>query len=204
MRYKIDIKKEREKYNLTQAKLASLIGVTEKSVSKWENGRGQPSYENMLKICDVFKLDINKIDVNLIYRKRINNFLNLIFIISNFVVLFITLYQIINIANFKYNVKGINITLHMDFSKLEYKSYDEPRWKFSFVLPSVIAILNAFFYIKSKNISIFASVEIISIICCFIIYNQLLSSSQVFVLVVDVILLIVALFINYKTKGANV
>ena len=73
MRYRINLKAEREKRNMTQANLAELIGVTEKSISKWESGRGQPSYENMLKICKEFNLDINKIDNKALIKKKTNN-----------------------------------------------------------------------------------------------------------------------------------
>lgn len=36
------IKRLREKQNITQAKLADLLGVSDKTISKWETGRGFP------------------------------------------------------------------------------------------------------------------------------------------------------------------
>ena len=36
------IKELREKHNLTQSKLASTIGVSDKTISKWETGKGLP------------------------------------------------------------------------------------------------------------------------------------------------------------------
>lgn len=36
------IKELREKQNLTQTKLADIIGVSDKTISKWETGKGLP------------------------------------------------------------------------------------------------------------------------------------------------------------------
>lgn len=62
MRYKVDFKKERLKKNLTQTQLGQMIGVSEKSISKWETGTGVPSYKNMECLCDIFGLSIDKVD----------------------------------------------------------------------------------------------------------------------------------------------
>lgn len=59
MKNKLDIKKERLAIGYTQAKLAQKLGVTEKSVSKWESGRGEPSFENLQKMCIIFNKNIN-------------------------------------------------------------------------------------------------------------------------------------------------
>lgn len=59
MKNKLDIKKERLAIGYTQAKLAQELGVTEKSVSKWESGRGEPSFENLQKMCIIFNKNIN-------------------------------------------------------------------------------------------------------------------------------------------------
>ena len=62
MRYKVNFKKERLKKNLTQTQLGQMIGVSEKSISKWETGTGVPSYKNMECLCDIFGLSIDKVD----------------------------------------------------------------------------------------------------------------------------------------------
>ena len=35
----------RKDKNLTQAELANKLGVSDRAISKWENGRGLPDYE---------------------------------------------------------------------------------------------------------------------------------------------------------------
>ena len=42
----------RKKKGLTQAELAARIGVTDKAVSKWENGRGMPDVDLLKPLCD--------------------------------------------------------------------------------------------------------------------------------------------------------
>lgn len=70
MKNKLDIKKERLAIGYTQAKLAQELGVTEKSVSKWESGRGEPSFENLQKMCIIFNKNINNECCELRKRKR--------------------------------------------------------------------------------------------------------------------------------------
>lgn len=70
MKNKLDIKKERLAIGYTQAKLAQELGVTEKSVSKWESGRGEPSFENLQKMCIIFNKNINNECCELRKKKR--------------------------------------------------------------------------------------------------------------------------------------
>lgn len=48
------IKNLREKNNLTQSSLAEKLGVSDKTVSKWETGRGYPDISLLEPIADVF------------------------------------------------------------------------------------------------------------------------------------------------------
>lgn len=48
------IKNLRTKQGLTQAELAGLIGVTDKTVSKWENGKGYPDISLLEPIARIF------------------------------------------------------------------------------------------------------------------------------------------------------
>lgn len=87
MRYNVDIKQERIKKKLTQAQLGTMIGVSEKSVSKWETGKGEPSYENMEQLCDIFGLSMDKIDTQLsAFRKfqlKLNKYVMFIGVLVN-------------------------------------------------------------------------------------------------------------------------
>jgi len=54
--------------NMTQQELADKIGVTDKAISKWENGRGMPDLSLMKPLCTVLEITINE----LISGERIN------------------------------------------------------------------------------------------------------------------------------------
>lgn len=54
------IYKYRTKLNLTQEILASKLGVTDKAVSKWENGKSYPSFEVIKKLSSIFNISIDE------------------------------------------------------------------------------------------------------------------------------------------------
>ena len=52
------IKELREKNKLTQAQLAEMLGVSDKTVSKWETGKGYPDITLLEPIADAFKVSV--------------------------------------------------------------------------------------------------------------------------------------------------
>lgn len=52
---------ERKAKKLTQAKLAEKVFVSEKTVSKWENGNGVPDANSLIKLCEVFNVSLNEL-----------------------------------------------------------------------------------------------------------------------------------------------
>ncbi len=52
---------ERKARKLTQAKLAEKIFVSEKTVSKWENGKGIPDTNSLPKLCEIFNISLNEL-----------------------------------------------------------------------------------------------------------------------------------------------
>lgn len=53
------IAKNRKKMKLTQAELAEKLGVSEKSISNWENGRNMPDLALFKPLCDELNISIN-------------------------------------------------------------------------------------------------------------------------------------------------
>ncbi len=51
----------RKDKKLTQAKLAEKIYVSDKTISKWENGKGVPDTNSLLKLCEVFGVGFNEL-----------------------------------------------------------------------------------------------------------------------------------------------
>lgn len=46
-----NIKKARKLANMTQIELASIIGVSQKDISRWETGDRTPGADAIIKIC---------------------------------------------------------------------------------------------------------------------------------------------------------
>ena len=54
----LELRKEK---NMTQQELADKIGVTDRAISKWENGRGLPDLSLMKSLCDELGISINEL-----------------------------------------------------------------------------------------------------------------------------------------------
>ena len=52
---------ERKAKKLTQAKLAEKLFVSEKTISKWENGKGVPDTNCLPKLCEIFNVSLNEL-----------------------------------------------------------------------------------------------------------------------------------------------
>lgn len=53
------IAKRRKNVNLTQLQLAERLNITDRAVSKWENGKSLPDSSVMLELCDILKITVN-------------------------------------------------------------------------------------------------------------------------------------------------
>lgn len=54
-----NIKQLRLEKNITQKELASLIGVSQRLISNYENDSAIPTVENLIKIADIFKVSLD-------------------------------------------------------------------------------------------------------------------------------------------------
>ena len=52
---------ERKKRRMTQAELASCIGVNRTTVTKWETGQSVPSIKNLRKLSQVFYCTLDEL-----------------------------------------------------------------------------------------------------------------------------------------------
>lgn len=51
----------RKKKKLTQSELAEKLGVTDRSVSNWENGKNMPDLSLFKPLCDILGISINEL-----------------------------------------------------------------------------------------------------------------------------------------------
>lgn len=63
------IAKNRKAKKLTQSELGELLGVTDRSISNWENGKNMPDLSLFKPLCDILDISINE----LMSGEKINN-----------------------------------------------------------------------------------------------------------------------------------
>ena len=51
----------RKKNNLTQMQLAEKLNITDRAISKWENGKGMPDSSLMLDLCNELTISVNEL-----------------------------------------------------------------------------------------------------------------------------------------------
>ena len=51
----------RKKNNLTQMQLAEKLNITDRAISKWENGKSMPDSGIMLDLCNELKISVNEL-----------------------------------------------------------------------------------------------------------------------------------------------
>ena len=51
----------RKEQNYTQAVLAEKLGITDRAISKWENGKSMPDASIMLELCDLLRISVNEL-----------------------------------------------------------------------------------------------------------------------------------------------
>ena len=53
------IAEARKQHNMTQRQLADVLSISDKTVSKWECGKGLPEVSLMLPLCEVLQITVN-------------------------------------------------------------------------------------------------------------------------------------------------
>lgn len=51
----------RKEQSLTQRQLADMIGISDKTVSKWEAGNGLPEVSLMIPLCNSLHINVNEL-----------------------------------------------------------------------------------------------------------------------------------------------
>lgn len=51
----------RKENGYTQSSLAEKLGITDRAISKWENGKSMPDASIMLELCELLKINVNEL-----------------------------------------------------------------------------------------------------------------------------------------------
>ncbi len=54
------IEERRKEKNMTQEQLAEKMGVTDKTISRWENGKTMPDYSLLKDLCNELDISVNE------------------------------------------------------------------------------------------------------------------------------------------------
>lgn len=102
------ISKRRKECNLTQEALANKIYVTNKAVSRWENGKSLPEIETLYLLSKVLKTNVNEIleagiekeeEIQEYYEQtRIHSKKTIIDIVIFGIIIFVTMFSFVSIA----------------------------------------------------------------------------------------------------------
>ena len=55
------IAERRKSLNLTQSQIAEKLNITDRAISKWENGKALPDSSIMLELCNILKISVNEL-----------------------------------------------------------------------------------------------------------------------------------------------
>ena len=58
MKFPINLKILRKRYDFTQERLATLVGVKNSTISNYEKGLSQPEFSTLLKFREIFQTDL--------------------------------------------------------------------------------------------------------------------------------------------------
>ncbi len=56
-----NIKQLREAAGMTQAELAAKMQLTTPSITKWELGRANPTYDNLIQLAEIFGVSLDEV-----------------------------------------------------------------------------------------------------------------------------------------------
>lgn len=143
-----NLKIYRQKKHYTQTKLANKLHVSRKTISNWENGRSQPSYQMLDKLSKIYGVSTS----NLLSDKSnkiskaifISYFLNVILLISYYPT---TVYDL-RIFNFTFLFLSLNlIFLIINYKRWCYVITNKLSLCFILFVSLIDLILNSWFYL---------------------------------------------------------
>lgn len=112
VRFAQTIKNARLKKGYTQSQLADLLNVSNKTISKWETGRGYPDITLLAKITSILKLDYEELLQSNEYiiqkRKKKRKYISIICIVClSFILCLIGMYNVQKQQDYKRNYQNI-------------------------------------------------------------------------------------------------
>lgn len=128
------ISKKRREKNMTQEELAEALGVTNKSISRWENGKNMPDYSLLKPLCNILKICINDLlngeevkekyvyDKNIEYIIKEYNYMKkrdrIVIAILGALILLLMIFGLYKICDMQYNLStGISSYMNVEINE---------------------------------------------------------------------------------------
>ncbi|MDE6954090.1 MAG: helix-turn-helix transcriptional regulator [Erysipelotrichales bacterium] len=54
------LKEQRKEKGITQEELAQILNVSNRTISRWENGRNMPDFDVLIEIADYYQIEIRR------------------------------------------------------------------------------------------------------------------------------------------------
>lgn len=202
------LSRRRKELNMTQKELAEKLNVSDKTISKWENGASYPEITLLNSIAKALDLSINELlgaeDLNTkegYDNNAIINYRNKIFLIIGLVVTGIiislgsflveslqVLLAIIGIAIWAFSLIYF-INININFRSFYVNKPNTKKYDYIYLKYSQIAIL--FFIFPFSLVNIFVSS-----------YN-LMTNGGIVTLISNIIIVVAIIFMLYLIKNAN-
>ena len=60
--FKISLEAARVNAGLSQKEVATALGVSNRTISSWENGKTFPSFEKINKLCELYRVSLDNLN----------------------------------------------------------------------------------------------------------------------------------------------
>ena len=162
----------RKKKSLTQSELASMLGVTDKAVSRWETGKGLPEASIMIPLCKELEITVNdllagkKISEKLIEEESNNNIVKTLEFSDKLI---------------KNNKKGLFLIILGSLMMITFLLFvGVSGFKFYGVIISIVLLCKGVFIVSKNNKWIYSLLTFFSILCLLLLvdYNNVKNNGK--------------------------
>lgn len=143
------LKRYRNDAHITQTQLAKKLHISRKTISNWENGRSEPSFDTLLRLSDIYKVSVDNILRNNeieSHKKIINYQKKLIGHKQTYLKAFINAWKLF--------IKGIFCAMGCS-KRFDYNCIVGPFLLISVIIMPLLAILAVINYFNNLGIVIF-------------------------------------------------
>lgn len=204
------IQKKRKECNFTQEELANKVYVTNKAVSRWENGKSLPEIETLYLLSKALNVSVNEIlesgmekeeKIQEYYKqeriKSKSTLLDIVIFGSILILMIATIYQVMELT-LGISYENVNGATFSTLKEAFRNAHDEMlRYIFMHIIPWFILFINFIAYkLRNKGILYFTLFLNIVILMFSILFPSIMISGSIFTGLIFNLLLLILLCKN--------